>query len=258
MSTAQTYRYKLIIEYDGTPFVGWQMQKNGPSIQEALARAIKGFCGQEIIPQGAGRTDAGVHASGQTAHLDLPRAYEARTVRDAINQHLKPAPISVLSAEPVSSDFDARFSARKRHYKYHIVNRRAPLALLNKRAWLIFVDLDAETMHEAAQTILGRHDFTTFRSISCQAKSPVKTLDQLDVRREGENIYISCSARSFMHNQVRSMVGSLTMVGRGKWPISQMRQALDSRDRAQCGPVAPAHGLYLAQVDYPDKKPAKM
>ena len=250
MTHRKTWRYKLTIEYDGTPYVGWQIQDNGLAVQQLLREAIKGFCGQPIVPQGAGRTDAGVHALGQVAHIDLPKPYDEKTVREAINHHLRPAPIAILQAEAVSDQFEARFSARKRHYKYHIVNRRAPLTLLDKRAWLVFVPLDATAMHEAAQTILGKHDFTAFRSVNCQAKSPLKTLDQLDVRREGENIFITCSARSFMHNQVRSMVGSLKMVGEGKWPVSHLREVLDSRDRTKCGPVAPAHGLYFARVEY--------
>ncbi len=252
MTDHKIHRYRLTIEYDGTPFVGWQVQNNGFAVQEALAIAIKKFCGHPVMPQGAGRTDTGVHASAMVAHIDLPRDYKAHTVRDAINQHLKPHPIAILKAEPVDETFEARFSARKRHYKYHIVNRRAPLVLLRKRAWLVFPKLDETTMQQAAQTILGKHDFTAYRSINCQAKTPLKTLDQLDVWRDGEHIYITCSARSFMHNQVRSLVGSLKMIGEGKWPVSQLRTVLDSKDRAKCGPVAPAHGLYFARVEYPE------
>ena len=252
MSNSPIYRYKLTIEYDGTPYVGWQVQENGYAIQAALRDAIEGFYGESIIPYGAGRTDAGVHATGQVAHIDLEREYAPQTVRNAINQHLKPAPIAILHVEQVSPEFDSRFSALKRHYTYHIINRRPPLALMKKRAWLVHVDLDANNMHEAAQLLLGKHDFTAFRSINCQARSPVKTLASLNVERSGERIMITASARSFMHNQVRSMVGSLKMVGEGKWPIEKMRDVLEGKDRAACGPVAPAHGLYFSRVDYPD------
>ena len=252
MTNNSPTRYKLTIEYDGSPFVGWQIQDNGPSVQAALQTAIQGFCGEEIVPYGAGRTDAGVHATGQVAHIDLPRDYSARTVRNALNQHLKPSPIAILQVEQVNADFDARFSARKRHYRYHIINRRPPLTLMKKRAWLVHVDLDAHAMHQAAQLLLGKHDFTAFRSINCQAKSPVKTLASLTVTRQDQSIFITASARSFMHNQVRSIAGSLKMVGEGKWPVEQMRDVLESKDRAACGPVAPAHGLYFTKVDYPE------
>jgi len=250
VSSEPPFRYKLTIEYDGTPFVGWQVQDNGVSVQSELARAIKSFCGEDYIPRGAGRTDAGVHATGQTAHIELQRRFEPYRVRNAINQHLKPAPIAIVSAEQVDESFDARFSARKRHYLYRIINRYAPLTLDKKRAWLVHAPLDAEAMRQAAAALVGMHDFTTFRSVHCQAKSPIKTLDRLDVIRHGDELRISASARSFMHNQVRSLVGSLKMVGEGKWPVERMRQALDARDRAACGPVAPAHGLYLCGVDY--------
>ncbi len=250
MTNIKRHRYKLTIEYDGTPYVGWQFQDNGPSIQAAIRDAIKGFCGEEVIPHGAGRTDAGVHASGQIAHIELTKDYPLHTIQNAINQHLKPAPIAILQVEAASDGFDARFSARKRHYRYHIVNRRAPLTLLKKRAWLVHVDLDESLMHEAGQSLLGKHDFTAFRSINCQAKTPVKTLSGLKVQRHGENVFVTVSARSFMHNQVRSIVGSLKMVGEGKWAPSRLREVLDSRDRALCGPVAPAHGLYFTRIDY--------
>lgn len=255
--TDAPFRYKLTIEYDGTPFVGWQVQDNGPSVQGEIARAIFAFCGANCTPSGAGRTDAGVHAMGQVAHIDLPRAYPPDTVRNAINQHLKPAPISILRAEQVDATFDARFSAIARHYIYRIVNRRAPLALLRDRAWLVHAPLDARAMQEATTAILGLHDFTTFRSVHCQSRSPLKTLDRLQVIAEGEDIRICASARSFMHNQVRSLVGSLKLVGEGVWPPDGMRRALAARDRAACGPVAPAHGLYLIGVDYAAAAPAK-
>ena len=243
-------RYKLILEYDGTPFVGWQMQDNGPSVQSALARAIEAFSGEATVPRGAGRTDAGVHALGQTAHMDLAKDWEPDKIRDALNAQLRPDPISVLTCERAREDFDARFSAVARHYLYRIVDRRAPLALERMRAWGVFRPLDAEAMHEAAQALIGNHDFTTFRSTECQAKSPVKTLDRLDVSRHGEIIRIEASARSFLHNQVRSMVGSLKLVGEGRWRADELRAALEARDRGACGPVAPPQGLYLVKVDY--------
>jgi len=243
-------RYKLILEYDGTPFVGWQLQENGPSVQGRLAAAIKAFSGEEAIPRGAGRTDAGVHALGQVAHFDLARDWPCYKVCDALNAQLRPDPISVLSCDYAAEDFDARFSAAARHYLYRIVNRRAPLALDRNRAWQVVQSLDAAAMHAAAQALVGHHDFSTFRSAECQASSPVKTLDRLEVSREGEEIRIETSARSFLHNQVRSMVGSLKLVGEGKWTARDLKKALDARDRAACGPVAPACGLYLMRVDY--------
>ncbi len=243
-------RYKLVIEYDGAPFVGWQLQDNGPSVQGVLTDAIAAFSGEAVSIQGAGRTDAGVHAEGQVAHLDFAKAWDADTVRDAVNAHLRPHPVAVLSAEMVAADFDARFSAVQRHYRYRIVNRRADLALDRARAWRIGRPLDADAMHAAAQRLVGRHDFTTFRAAECQAKSPVKTLDRLDVERRGEEIDVHASARSFLHTQVRSMVGSLALVGEGKWSPDDLARALHARDRSACGPVAPPDGLYLLRVDY--------
>lgn len=243
-------RYKLIVEYDGTPFVGWQMQESGPSVQARLAEAIKAFAGEEAIPRGAGRTDAGVHAFGQVAHVDLAKEWEPDTVRDALNALIRPDPIAVLACERVGSDFDARFSAKARHYLYRIIDRRSPPALERNRAWGVFRELDAESMHDAAQVLLGHHDFTTFRSTECQAKSPMKTLDRLDVARHGEIIRVEASARSFLHHQVRSMVGSLKLVGEGKWSKADLAAALAARDRRACGPVAPPHGLYFVKVDY--------
>jgi tRNA pseudouridine38-40 synthase len=243
-------RYKLVIEYDGAPFVGWQVQDNGISVQSVLTTAITAFCGETVAVQGAGRTDAGVHAYGQVAHVDLAKEWDIDTVRDALNAHLRPHPVAVLSAEIVPADFDARFSAVKRHYLYRIVNRRADLALERQRAWRIARPLDADAMHRAAQCLVGRHDFTTFRAAECQAKSPLKTLDRLDVARRGEQIHIEASARSFLHHQVRSMVGSLALVGDGKWSADDLARALAAKDRAACGPVAPADGLYLERVDY--------
>jgi tRNA pseudouridine38-40 synthase len=243
-------RYKLVIEYDGAPFVGWQVQDNGLSVQGVLMAAIAAFSGETVAVQGAGRTDAGVHATGQVAHVDLAKAWDTDTVRDAVNAHLRPHPVAVRSAEAAADDFDARFSATKRHYLYRIVNRRADLALDRQRAWRIGRPLDAAAMHAAAQRLVGKHDFTTFRAAECQAKSPVKTLDRLDVEPDGEEIRIHASARSFLHTQVRSMVGSLALVGEGRWSADDLARALALRDRAACGPVAPPDGLYLVRVDY--------
>jgi tRNA pseudouridine38-40 synthase len=243
-------RYKLIIEYDGTPFVGWQVQASGLSVQGLLTAAIEAFCGERVAVQGAGRTDAGVHAAGQVAHCDLSASPDADTVRDAVNAHLRPHPIAVLSAERVADDFDARFSARARHYLYRIVNRRPDLALERHRAWRVPRPLDAEAMHAAAQRLVGKHDFTTFRAAECQAKSPVKTLARLDVARAGDAVTIHVCARSFLHHQVRSMVGSLALVGDRKWSADDLAAALAARDRTACGPVAPPDGLYLLAVDY--------
>ncbi len=243
-------RYKLIIEYDGTPFVGWQAQDSGASVQSVLSGAIETFSGERAAVCGAGRTDAGVHALGQVAHVDLTKPWDSATVRDAINACLRPHPVAVLAAERVAETFDARFSARKRHYLYRIVNRRADLALERNRVWRIARPLDSAAMHEAAQRLVGRHDFTTFRAAECQAKSPVKTLDRLDVLREGEEVRIAASARSFLHHQVRSMVGSLVHVGEGKWSADDLTAALAARDRTRCGQAAPSQGLYLVRVEY--------
>jgi tRNA pseudouridine38-40 synthase len=243
-------RYKLTIEYDGTPFVGWQMQESGPSVAGALADAAERFAGERPAITGAGRTDAGVHAFGQVAHIDLSKDWDADTVRDALNAQLRPNPIAVLSVEKVADGFDARFSAKARHYLYRIVNRRPDLALERERAWRVGKSLDADAMHAAAQRLVGHHDFTTFRSAECQAKSPLKTLDRLDVSRAGEEIDVRASARSFLHHQVRSMVGSLAQVGEGRWRADDLAAALAAKDRARCGPVAPACGLYLLRVDY--------
>ena len=243
-------RYKLTIEYDGSPFVGWQVQDNGPSVQGVLTEAIAAFTGERVVVAGAGRTDAGVHARGQVAHVDLAKDWDGDTVRDAVNFHLRPRPIAVLTAEQVAENFDARFSATKRHYLYRIVNRRADLALDQTRAWRVPRPLDGDAMHAAAQKLVGRHDFTTFRAAQCQAKSSVKTLDQLDVKRDGDEVRITAAARSFLHHQVRSMVGSLVHVGEGKWSAEELADALAARDRTRCGQVAPPQGLYLARVEY--------
>jgi tRNA pseudouridine38-40 synthase len=219
-------------------------------VQAAIEAAVAGFCGETARVGGAGRTDAGVHALGQVAHLDLMREWPADTVRDALNAHLRPYPIAVLAAEAVAADFDARFSARRRHYRYLIVNRRAPLALEAGRAWRIPQPLDDAAMRDAAARLVGRHDFTTFRAAECQAKSPVKTVDRVTVARSGDRVTIEVSARSFLHHQVRSFAGSLVEVGTGKWTADDLAAALDARDRAACGPVAPPEGLYLVAVDY--------
>jgi tRNA pseudouridine38-40 synthase len=243
-------RYKLVIEYDGSAFVGWQVQDNGTSVQGLLMAAVEAFCGERVKVAGAGRTDAGVHALGQVAHVDLAKDWETDTVRDALNAHLRPQPVAVLAAERVADDFDARFSATRRHYLYRIVNRRADLALARGKAWRLPRLLDDVAMQAAAQRLVGRHDFTTFRHADCQAKSPVKTLDRLDVVRDGEEVRVSASARSFLHTQVRSMVGALAFVGEGRWTADDVSAALAARDRTACAPVAPPDGLYLVRVDY--------
>ncbi|MBU6442354.1 MAG: tRNA pseudouridine(38-40) synthase TruA [Alphaproteobacteria bacterium] len=243
-------RYRLTLEYDGGTFNGWQRQENGPSVQAALESAIFKLSSETVTVTGAGRTDAGVHALGQVAHFDLEKSFAADKVRDALNHHLRPDPVAVLQAEEVSQEFHARFSAQARHYLYRIVCRRAPLVLERGHAWHVVHDLDAEAMHHAAQALVGQHDFTTFRASECQAKSPEKTLDVLRVRRAAEEVVIEASARSFLHNQVRSMVGSLKLVGEGKWSRREMERALAAKDRAACGPVAPPDGLYLVKVDY--------
>jgi tRNA pseudouridine38-40 synthase len=243
-------RYKLTVEYDGAPFVGWQRQDNGASVQGALEEAIFRLSRETVTVTGAGRTDAGVHAFGQVAHFDLAKEFPPDRIRDALNHFLRPAPVSVIEAEIAASDFHARFSATARHYLYRILTRRAPPALERGHVWHVVRDLDAEAMHHAAQALAGQHDFTTFRAAECQAKSPVKTLDRLDVARVGEEIHVNASARSFLHNQVRSMVGSLKLVGEGKWTRRDLDRALSAKDRSECGPVAPPEGLYLARVDY--------
>jgi tRNA pseudouridine38-40 synthase len=243
-------RYRLIIEYDGTPFVGWQIQDNGASIAGAITDAIQKFTGERPDVIGAGRTDAGVHAFAQVAHVDLAKDWDNDTVRDALNAKLRPNPIAVISAEKVLMNFHARFSATKRHYLYRILNRRADSALDRERVWRIPKPLDFQVMHDSAQRLVGHHDFSTFRSVECQAKSPVKTLDCLNVTRSGDEIRIEASARSFLHHQVRSIVGSLALVGEGRWSANDLQKALNARSRAACGPVAPAAGLYLIRVDY--------
>ena len=243
-------RYKLTIEYDGAPFSGWQIQADQVTVQGVLTAAIEALSGEKTLVQGAGRTDAGVHARAQVAHVDLAKDWDTDTVRDALNAHLRPHPVAVLLAERVADDFNARTSAVKRHYLYRIINRRADLTFDAGHAWRVPRPLDAAAMHAAAQRLVGKHDFTTFRAAECQANSPVKTLDRLDVERAGEDVNVWASARSFLHHQVRSMVGSLVMVGVGGWSADDLGKALEARDRTACGQVAPPDGLYLMKVDY--------
>jgi tRNA pseudouridine38-40 synthase len=243
-------RYKLTIEYDGTRFKGWQIQLSDKTVQGVLTDAIARINGEATIVQGAGRTDSGVHALGQVAHVDMKREWDTFELRNAINAGVRPHRVSVLAAEPVPDDFNARFSATRRHYLYRILNRRAPPTLELGQVWFVPVALDAATMHEAAQVLLGHHDFTTFRAAECQANSALRTLDQLDVARYGEFVEVRTASRSFLHNQVRSMVGSLKFVGEGKWTAADLKAALDAKDRKACGAVAPPEGLYLTRVDY--------
>jgi tRNA pseudouridine38-40 synthase len=243
-------RYKLTIEYDGAGLVGWQRQANGPSVQTALETAIHRFCGESVTVYGGGRTDAGVHALGQTAHIDLAREVPCEVIRSAVNYHLRPAAISVLAAEQAPPDFDARLSAVRRRYRYRILNRRAPPTVDRGRVWQVAPPLDHEAMREGARHLVGHHDFSTFRDSLCQAKSPVKTLDALEVSREGDEIRIEAQARSFLHHQVRNIVGTLELVGLGRWRPDDVATALAARDRRAGGPTAPAEGLYLVAIDY--------
>jgi tRNA pseudouridine38-40 synthase len=244
-------RYRVTIEYDGTPFVGWQRQSCGASVQSCLSAAIAKFSSETVAVSGAGRTDAGVHALGQVAHFDLQRVWDTQTVQKALNFHLKPQPIAIIACAVTTQDFDARFSAIARHYRYRILARAAPPMLDRDRVWWVRGKMQPMAMAQAAATLIGRHDFTTFRAAGCQAQSAIKTLDRLAVTAAGEEILIEASARSFLHRQVRSMVGSLKLVGEGKWTAHHLRAALDAKDRSACGPVAPAAGLYLVRVDYP-------
>lgn len=243
-------RYKLTLEYDGGPFRGWQRQANGPSVQAALEAAVEAFCGERVSAVAAGRTDSGVHAAGQVVHIDLEREAPPERIQEALNYHLRPDPVAVLRVETVEGDFHARFSAKLRTYRYLIVNRRAPPALMRGRAWHVSRPLCSESMHEAAQLLVGHHDFTSFRAALCQAKSPLKTLDRLTVLRRGEEIEVTAEARSFLHHQVRNMVGTLKLVGEGKRRIDDVETVLHARNRAAAGPTAPAHGLCLVRVTY--------
>lgn len=243
-------RYRLLLEYDGTPFCGWQRQADRLSVQQALEEAIARFSGETIVTQAAGRTDAGVHALGQVVHFDLDGTWDPFRIGEALNFHLKPLPVAVLRAEAAPETFEARFSATARHYEYRILNRRGRPALETNRVWHVPVPLDAAAMHEAAQAALGQHDFSTFRAAECQAKTPIKTLDRLDVTRQADAVVVTTGARSFLHHQVRSMVGSLKLVGEGRWTPRDFRAALDAADRSRCGPMAPPDGLYLVRVDY--------
>ena len=243
-------RYKLTIEYDGSGLVGWQRQANGLSVQEALETAIAKLCGESVTVHGAGRTDAGVHALAQTAHVDLPRAAAPEVLRSAINHHLRPARIAILAAEAAPQDFDARLSAIGRVYLYRILNRRAPPALERGRVWHVAPPLDFEAMREGAAHLVGHHDFSTFRDSLCQAKSPLKTLDALELHRAGEEVRIEARARSFLHHQVRNMAGTLKLVGLGRWCPDDVARALAARDRRAGGPTAPPDGLYLVEVRY--------
>ena len=243
-------RFKLLLEYDGGPYVGWQRQKNGHSVQAALETAARAFCGEDIAVHGAGRTDAGVHALGQVAHIDIAQDRDAETVLDALNHFLIDEPIVVLAAEAVNGEFHARFSATGRHYRYRILNRRPRPAVNRGQVWWVPTVLDVEAMNDAAQELIGEHDFTSFRATLCQAKSPVKSIEKLTVRRDGEEILIEVSARSFLHHQVRNIAGTLSLVGKGKWTRKDVADALAARERSAGGPTAPADGLYLVRVDY--------
>jgi tRNA pseudouridine38-40 synthase len=243
-------RYKLTIEYFGKPYCGWQRQENGHSVQGVIEAAFKAFAKEDVTLYGAGRTDAGVHALGQVAHCSFSRDWEAETVQRALNALLKDERISILDCKKVSDDFDARFSAKARHYTYTIFNRREPCVYERDLVWWVSRHLDEDAMHEAAQVLVGHHDFTTFRSTRCQSRSPEKTLDKLTVERDGHKVFIHASARSFLHNQVRSLAGSLRMVGDGSWTKEKLQAALEAKDRKACGPVAPPEGLALMQVDY--------
>ncbi|MCW5722453.1 MAG: tRNA pseudouridine(38-40) synthase TruA [Devosia sp.] len=245
------FRYKLILEYDGTPFCGWQRQADRMSVQQALEEAIFRLSGERVTTQAAGRTDAGVHALGQVVHFDLEKLWDPFRISEALNYHLRPHPVAVILCETVGKAFEARFSALARHYQYRILNRRAPAIIERHHVWHVPMPLDADIMQVAAQRILGRHDFSTFRSSECQANSPIRTLDHFAVRREADHILVTASARSFLHHQVRSMVGSLKLVGEGKWTPDDFRAALDAANRSRCGAMAPASGLFFVQVDYP-------
>ena len=243
-------RFALTIEYDGRPFMGWQRQAHGPSVQQTIEDAAHKLTGEPVVVHAAGRTDAGVHGVGMRAHLEIKKPLTAFRLMEALNSLMRPNPVAILDCVPVADDWHARFSCTGRRYEYVIVNRRAPLTLDKGRAWRVIHPLDAGAMHDAAQRLVGRHDFTTFRSVHCQSESPLKSLDRLDVERDGDNVVIHAAARSFLHHQVRSMVGSLKMVGAGRWPERRIADILAARNRADCAALAPPEGLYLAGVGY--------
>ena len=245
-------RYRLLLEYDGGPYCGFQAQAGQPTVQAEIERAVTAFCGETVRVHAAGRTDTGVHAAGQVIHFDLARDWPAATVMNAMNAHLASAPIAVVAAEAAAADFHARFSALARHYLYRVLNRPGPPALEADRVWHVRAPLDAEAMDAAAKALIGQHDFTTFRDAACQATSPVRTLDEARVWRDGEEVRLAFLARSFLHRQVRSMTGCLVQVGLGRWSRDDLAGALDARDRAACAAVAPAGGLTLVRVDYPE------
>ena len=243
-------RYRLTLEYDGGPFVGWQRQDSGLGVQAVLESAVEKLSGERALVYGAGRTDSGVHATGQVAHVDIAKQFTADKIRDGLNYHVRPHPVAVISADIVDEDFHARFSATQRAYLYRIMNRRPQPVLDAGRVWWVAVPLDAAAMHDAAQALIGHHDFTTFRAADCQSDSPVKTLDRLDVSRYGDEIHLVVEARSFLHHQVRNFAGTLKLVGEGKWRRRDLERALAAKDRAAGGPTAPPDGLYLTRVDY--------
>lgn len=245
-------RYRLTLEYDGGPYRGFQAQAELPSVQGAVEAAVLGFSGETVRIHAAGRTDTGVHATGQVIHVDLTRDWKPEVVMNALNAHLVPQPVAVLDARVVADDWHARFSAKARRYQYRILNRPAPPAIDRGKVWHVKKPLDADAMHDAAQALVGHHDFTTFRDMQCQAKSPLKTLDTATVRREGEMVLLEFSSRSFLHRQVRSMAGSIVEVGVGRWTKADLAAALEAKDRRACGPVAPADGLYFTGVRYDD------
>jgi tRNA pseudouridine38-40 synthase len=244
-------RFRLTVEFDGAPFMGWQRQAHGPSVQQAIEEAVEAVTGEQVVSHAAGRTDAGVHALAMTAHVDVEKPITPFRLMEGMNALIRPNPIAIIGCEAVPDDWHARFTCVGREYLYRIVNRRAPLTLERGRAWRIAKDLDADAMHDAAQLLVGLHDFTTFRSAHCQAESPIKTLDRLDVRREGDAVLVEAAARSFLHHQVRSMVGCLAMVGQGQWSAADLKTALEAKDRAALGLNAPPDGLYFVKARYP-------
>ena len=248
-------RWRLTIEYDGGPFMGWQRQDHGPSVQQALEDALERMTSEQAVVTAAGRTDAGVHALAMSAHVDVARPLTAHRLREGLNALVRPAPVSVLDVEPVADDWHARFSCTGRRYLYRILSRRAPPALERGKVWHIGMPLDVKAMAEGAAMLVGRHDFTTFRSVHCQSDSPLKTLDRLEVRREGDEVLVEAAARSFLHHQVRSMVGCLSLVGRGHWQPEDMRHALEAKSRSALGYNAPPDGLYFVEAIYPDVAP---